>query len=69
MEDNIRMDLQEVGWGAVESIDLAQDKDTRRAHVNAVMNLRVPQNAGNSSLAEDLTASKERLCSVGLFSV
>jgi hypothetical protein len=61
------MDL-EVGWGAMEWIDLAQDKDTRRAHVNAVMNLRVPLNAGNSSLAEDLLASKERLCSMDLFS-
>jgi len=48
LEDNIKMDLQEVKWGAMDWIDLAQDKDTRRAHVNAVMNLRVPQNSGNS---------------------
>jgi len=48
LEDNIKMNLQKVGWGAMDWIDLAQDKDTRRAHVNAVMNLRVPQNAGNS---------------------
>jgi len=40
--DNIKMDLQEVGWGAVDWIDLAQDKGTWRALVNAVMSLRVP---------------------------
>jgi hypothetical protein len=36
------MDLGEVGWGDVDWIGLAQDRDTRRALVNAVMNLRVP---------------------------
>jgi predicted small integral membrane protein len=40
--DNIRMDLVEVGWGDVEWIGLAQDRDTWRALVNSVMNLRVP---------------------------
>jgi hypothetical protein len=41
-EDNIKMDLREVGWGVVDWIDLAQDRDRWRALVNAVMNLRVP---------------------------
>jgi hypothetical protein len=40
-EDNIKMDLQEVGWG-MDWIDLGQDKDRWRALVNAVMNIPVP---------------------------
>jgi hypothetical protein len=37
----IKMDLREFGWGGVEWIHLAQDRDRWRAVVNAVMNLRV----------------------------
>jgi hypothetical protein len=41
-EDNIKMDLREIGFRDVDWIDLAQDRDRRRALVNTVMNLRVP---------------------------
>jgi hypothetical protein len=40
--DNIKMDLLEIGWGSMDWIGLAQDRDKWRALVNAVMNLRVP---------------------------
>jgi hypothetical protein len=40
--DNIKKDLLEIGWGGVDWIGLAQDRDKWRALVNAVMNLRVP---------------------------
>ena len=41
-EDNIKMDLQEVGCGGVDWIELAQDMDRWRALVRVVMNLWVP---------------------------
>jgi hypothetical protein len=40
--DNIKMDLVEVGWGDVDWIGLAQDRDRWRALVNLVLNLQVP---------------------------
>ena len=56
--DNIRTDLQEVGCGYVDWIGLAQDRDKWRTLVSAVMNLRVPWNAGNF-----LTSCKPVSCS------
>jgi hypothetical protein len=41
-EDDIKMDLLEVGCGSIDWIDLAQDREGRRALVNAGMNIRVP---------------------------
>jgi hypothetical protein len=45
-EDGIRIDLREIGWGNVDWIRLAQDKDRWRAVVSAVMNLRVLETRG-----------------------
>ena len=41
-DDNIRMDLQEVGCRGMDWIELAKDRDRWRAVVNAVMSLRLP---------------------------
>jgi len=47
-EDNIKMDLQEVGGGCEDWMGLAQDRDRWRALVGTVMNLRVPKMRGIS---------------------
>jgi hypothetical protein len=41
-EDNIKMDIREIGFGAMDWIHLAQDRDRWRAVVNTVINLQVP---------------------------
>ena len=41
-EDNFKMDLQVVGCGGIDWIKLVQDRDRKRALVNAVMSLQVP---------------------------
>jgi len=47
-EDNIKMDLQEVGRGCGDWMELAQDRDKWRALVSTVMNLRIPKMRGIS---------------------
>jgi hypothetical protein len=53
--DNIRMDLGELGWGDVDWIGLAKDRNRWRALVNSVLNILVPLNAGK--LSSGLTSS------------
>jgi len=42
LEDNIKMDLQEVGWGGMDWIDVADSRDRWWALSSAIMNFRVP---------------------------
>jgi hypothetical protein len=46
VEDNIRTNLREIGWGGVHWIHLAQDRDQWWAVLKTVINLRVTHNAG-----------------------
>jgi hypothetical protein len=46
-EDNIRMDLREIGWEGVDWMNLDQDRDQWQAVVKTVMKLRVPYKVGN----------------------
>jgi hypothetical protein len=40
--NNIKMDFREVGWGDMGWIDVSQDRNLWRAHVDKVMNLQIP---------------------------
>jgi hypothetical protein len=45
-EDNIKMDLTQIGWGGMDWTGLVEDTDQWRTLLNTVMNFRVPQNVG-----------------------
>jgi len=63
-EYNIKMELQEVGRGSMEWMELAQDRDRWCALVTAVMNPGFHKIGGISRLAENLLASQKGLCSM-----
>ena len=62
--DNIRMDLQEVGCGYMDRIELAQYRNRWQTLVSAVMNLRVREMRRISWLAANQLASQEVLCTM-----
>ena len=63
-DDNIKMDLQEVGGGGEDWMELAQDRDRWRALVGTVMNLWVPKCGEFLDKLQNQLASQEGLCSM-----
>jgi hypothetical protein len=66
--DIIRIDLGEIGWGDVDWIGLAQDRDRWRARVNSVINFGFHKILGNYQVASQLVASRVVLSSIELVS-
>ena len=64
MGDNNKMDLQEVGGGCGDWMELAQDRDRWRALVSTVMNLRVAKCGELLEWLQNQLASQEGLCSM-----
>ena len=65
-EDNIKMDLTEVGYRVVDSINLAHDRDKWQILVNRAVNLGLHRTVGIPRVAEQLRDSHEGLISVEL---
>jgi hypothetical protein len=57
-EDNIKINLRKIGWGFMDCINLAHDRDQWWTLVNKIMNLGVPYNLRNLWVAERLSAYK-----------
>ena len=62
--EDMKLDLQAVGCGGIDCIDLALDRERRLALVNAVMNFRVPKTRAISRLDENWFDSQARLSSI-----
>jgi predicted nucleotidyltransferase len=62
--DNIKMDVREIEWDAMDWIYLAQDRDQWRAVVNTVMNFGFHKMLGSSCVAAQLASCQEGLSSM-----